>query len=125
MTTIDDGGPAFPTRNAHYDDPDYSSTGMPLRDYFAIRAMQGCLASGRVSMSQDKARGAASCYEWADAMLAAREAPSAVSAAELLALVQDLLKVFVHDPFDSQPLVDSVVARAEESVARAQLGVYA
>ncbi|MBN3270152.1 hypothetical protein CUR95_24130 [Bordetella bronchiseptica] len=44
---------------------------------------------------------------------------------ELLALVQDLLKVFVHDPFDSQPLVDSVVARAEESVARAQLGVYA
>lgn len=74
MSTINDGGPAFPTQEGHYDHPDYSSTGMTLRDYAAIMAMQGCLASGRVSMFQDKARGAASCYEWADAMLAARGA---------------------------------------------------
>ncbi|MGE8691124.1 MAG: hypothetical protein ACN6PJ_28530 [Achromobacter sp.] len=38
MSTINDGGPAYPTRNAHYDDPDYSSTGMTLRDFFATHA---------------------------------------------------------------------------------------
>jgi hypothetical protein len=31
MSTIDDGGPAFPVRNAH----EYQAHGMSLRDYFA------------------------------------------------------------------------------------------
>lgn len=72
MSTINDGGPAFPALYEGSTRPD--AMGMSLRDYAAIMAMQGCLASGRVSMLQDKARGAASCYEWADAMLAARGA---------------------------------------------------
>ncbi|AXT88320.1 hypothetical protein CJ015_07120 [Bordetella bronchiseptica] len=108
--------------------------GMTLRDYFAAKAdvsLYGpadALATklGRMPTMKELAECIAELRLLeADAMLAARAGHSAVSAAELLAHVQDLLKVFVHDPFDSQPLVDSVVARAEESVARAQLGVYA
>ncbi|KDB58408.1 hypothetical protein [Bordetella bronchiseptica] len=128
MTTINDGGPAFPIPlNPGQSYQGHSPCdGMTLRDYFAAKAL--ATASGYAAddlstwSAEDFARHA---YAIADAMLAARAAQSAISAAELLAHVQDLLKVFVHDPFDSQQLVDSVVARAEESVARAQLGVYA
>lgn len=73
MNEINDGGPAYPTRNAHYDDPDYSSTGMSLRDYFAAKAL--ATASGYAAdelstwTAEDFARHA---YAIADAMLAAR-----------------------------------------------------
>lgn len=43
MTTIDNGGPAFPLQSIG---PDFSPgyAGMSLRDYFAAAAMQGLLA---------------------------------------------------------------------------------
>jgi len=77
MSTINDGGPAYPTRNAHYDDPDYSSTGMTLRDYFAAQALAGL--AGRKFRQGDAGEGyaewaASMAYEFADAMLAARGA---------------------------------------------------
>ena len=40
MSTINDGGPAFPP---HWD-PKTHPSGMALRDYFAAKAMQGLLA---------------------------------------------------------------------------------
>ncbi|KAK54034.1 hypothetical protein [Bordetella bronchiseptica] len=133
MTTINDGGPAFPGPDQTECTVDIHE-GMTLRDYFAAKADVSIY--GPVEVLANKLGRSPTMKELAecvaqlrlleaDAMLAARAGQSAVRAAELLALVQDLLKVFVHDPFDSQPLVDSVVARAEESVARAQLGVYA
>ncbi|KDC23888.1 hypothetical protein L505_3676 [Bordetella bronchiseptica F4563] len=136
MTTINDGGPAFPIPlNPGQSYQGHSPCdGMTLRDHFAAKAdvsLYGpadALATklGRMPTMKELAECIAQLRLLeADAMLAARAGHSAVSAAELLAHVQDLLKVFVHDPFDSQQLVDSVVARAEESVARAQLGVYA
>lgn len=157
MTTINDGGPAFPMQepqaihakaaaaiegitDSAERDRVYTLAraeavgGMTLRDHFAAKAdvsLYGpadVLATklGRMPTMKELAECIAQLRLLeADAMLAARAGHSAVSAAELLAHVQDLLKVFVHDPFDSQQLVDSVVARAEESVARAQLGVYA
>ena len=66
------GGPAFPV--------DFSTTykGMTLRDYFAVKAMQAQLgmtetliAFSEKTISIDQLCG--SCYEWADAMLKARE----------------------------------------------------
>ncbi len=62
------GGPAFPV--------DFSTTykGMTLRDYFAVKAMEGMFARDRnrklVVTAEENARTA---YEWADAMLKARE----------------------------------------------------
>ncbi|TKU44051.1 hypothetical protein FDX24_05705 [Citrobacter sp. wls716] len=70
---------AFPTRDDNYDSK-YSSPGMTLRDYFAAKAMQGLLANtlmGDASLHacapdwlDDISVGA---YEFADAMLRARE----------------------------------------------------
>jgi hypothetical protein len=45
--------------------------GMTLRDYFAIKVLQGLLASG---LDQPKFEFARKSYEMADAMLKAREA---------------------------------------------------
>jgi hypothetical protein len=70
---IDDGGPAFPDDSQH----NYTG-GMTLRDYFAAAALQGQLsilelsksiASGQVTAMET----ADACYQWADAMLAARK----------------------------------------------------
>jgi hypothetical protein len=58
------GGPAFPTP-AH----NLQNDGMTLRDYFAAKAMQACIAKGAPLVFDaiaDKA------YEMADAMLKAR-----------------------------------------------------
>jgi hypothetical protein len=44
--------------------------GMTLRDYFAAKAMQGCIAAGRF---QGYASCAADSYAMADAMLKKRE----------------------------------------------------
>lgn len=75
---INDGGPAFPTpvidqRGAR----DYP--GMSLRDWFAGQAMAGMLAysqndrSGNWANNASEIAVARGAYEYADAMLAARE----------------------------------------------------
>ena len=72
MSTINDGGPAFPLQSIG---PEFAPgyAGMTLRDYFAARAMQGMAAHPE----SDKwpADGIAkAAYQQADAMLAARKA---------------------------------------------------
>ena len=52
--------------------PDQYKDGMTLRDYFAAKAMQGFAAYIGPSMTFDSR--AKIAYEWADAMLKAREA---------------------------------------------------
>lgn len=64
---IKDGGPAFPTDSEHQvENHVFHFAGMTLRDWFAGQA----LASGKMALG-DCAR----CYEYADAMLAARAKP--------------------------------------------------
>lgn len=68
MSNTKTGGPAFPleTSNAML------NPGMTLRDYFAAKAMQGFAAADDVGWkSIDHI--AETAYEWADAMLKARE----------------------------------------------------
>lgn len=80
MSTIDNGGPAFPVGSGDMRDP----TGMSLRDYFAATAMQGDWATQGVACgmfvpdSDDElfARSARMYYRMADAMLAARKEKS-------------------------------------------------
>ena len=62
-TDTNTGGPAFPYGTAY--------AGMTLRDYFAIKVLQGLLASG---LDQPKFEFARKSYEMADAMLKARGA---------------------------------------------------
>ena len=64
----DDGGPAFSYSSNVF--PNY--TGMSLRDYFAGMALQGIIPHD-VEISMNDASLAASAYELADAMLAARK----------------------------------------------------
>jgi hypothetical protein len=69
-TTTETGGPAFPTSN--------EDDGMDLRDYFAAKAMQAQLSMPEVFLSLSAKNVTAaeicgSCFEWADAMLKARE----------------------------------------------------
>lgn len=69
------GGPAFPTENEHQSGNQlWHYEGMTLRDYFAAKAMQGLFARDRnrklVVNAEENARTA---YDWADAMLKARE----------------------------------------------------
>jgi len=66
MSTINDGGPAFP-RHA-YDGHD----GMTLRDWFASQALAGLLAKYGLGEAEPESM-AADSYAYADAMLAARE----------------------------------------------------
>lgn len=71
------GGAAFPEVRIHAGD-NYNPPkkiyhpGMTLRDYFAAAALQGMLANPSVGGGVDAF--AESAYEYADAMLAAREA---------------------------------------------------
>lgn len=64
--------PAFPLQSIG---PDFAPgwSGMTLRDYFAAKAMQGFAADPNTAQSPIKAI-AHTAYEWADAMLAEREA---------------------------------------------------
>jgi hypothetical protein len=82
MSTVNDGGPAFPT-NEHIFDPRTSGVvsfhGMTLRDYFAAKALAGMWSnpsateSVRANTPDDPAGFIArTAYEQADAMLAAR-----------------------------------------------------
>ena len=81
MSTIKDGGPAFPL--AGFQDNEGPVFGMSLRDYFAAKAMhtaarmladtldEGCTLKEGYSEVQVIA---AAAYKLADAMLVAREA---------------------------------------------------
>jgi uncharacterized protein YodC (DUF2158 family) len=74
MSTIKDGGPAFPVPGLQHDE-DFN--GMSLRDYFAAKAMQGFAADPNAAWTAG-ANGMARCaYDWADAMLKAREGGAA------------------------------------------------
>lgn len=77
---IKDGGPAFPSGVAvsPMGDVDYGDPGMSLLDYFAGQALAGILAGGFADTiphddvgGGDQAAGFA--YQYADAMLKARE----------------------------------------------------
>ena len=72
-TPSNDGGAAFPLINEHTH-PTTINNGMTLRDYFAGQALVGMLQNYTTQKfgvgEQTCARGA---YEFADAMLAARE----------------------------------------------------
>jgi len=77
MTTINDGGPAFPFAS----DTIGHCSGMSLRDWLAGQALifAGVVASGGVhkpygSIESLHKEMAEDCYSIADAMLAAREA---------------------------------------------------
>lgn len=67
MSTIETGGPAFPS---HGSMGEVAHEGMTLRDYFAAKALQGGLAHNRpVADAEGWAKWA---YKMADAMLKAR-----------------------------------------------------
>jgi hypothetical protein len=71
-----DGGSAFPQgvkMIAHNQEIDCGlQGGMSLRDYFAALAMNGYLSSGAFSNKDVRIETAKVYYEWADAMLKAR-----------------------------------------------------
>ena len=76
MSTINDGGPAFPSLR-ELGDIATTDDGMALRDYFAAKAMQGLLAqSCGTALGSDPVHGAQYAYMMADAMLAARKEKS-------------------------------------------------
>jgi hypothetical protein len=65
--------PAFPT--AQYADgvrPSGFDNGMPLRDYFAAKALQGMMTDPNLDMGCNTV--ATLSYKYADAMMEAREA---------------------------------------------------
>jgi hypothetical protein len=68
---INDGGPAFPSVGEGFGNPSYSAPGMTLRDWFAGQALAGALADPTCDLSPIEL--AKKIYEFADAMLAARE----------------------------------------------------
>ena len=73
--SMNDGGPAFPVH------PDGRGQGMSLRDYFAAKAMQACIATPQVVDALVKKGGnpmavlANASYTFADAMIAERDTP--------------------------------------------------
>ena len=74
MDAVNTGGPAFP-RAAFEGETGFSKgqKGMTLRDYFAAKAMQAEISRHSYGI-EDAARDVAdAAYEYADAMLAARE----------------------------------------------------
>lgn len=68
MTNKNDGGAAFPQSVYGQWAPE---GGMTLRDYFAAKAMQGILCSGK-GIHSDQFMLSRDAYEVADAMLEAR-----------------------------------------------------
>ena len=73
MSTIETGGPAFPLQSIG---PEFAPgyAGMPLRDYFAAKAMQSLLTTIDEFPDEHWRTGVAmDAYLMADAMLAARK----------------------------------------------------
>ena len=67
--------PAFPHLRRHIDPDTYeplSEGGMTLRDYFAAKAMQGIISTN-TSFLHNPEQLAGKAFEFADAMLRARE----------------------------------------------------
>jgi hypothetical protein len=75
MSTINDGGPAFPVPDSHHANGQvqYGANGMTLRDWFAGQALQGLLACGEAHDEHTDSVTAGAAYKMADAMLKARE----------------------------------------------------
>ena len=71
MSTIDNGGPAFPVGSGDMRDP----VGMTLRDYFAAKAMASAFGDPLEATQAGKEYIARHAYAMADAMLSAREQP--------------------------------------------------
>jgi hypothetical protein len=67
MSNTNTGGPAFPTPTISIG----QHQGMTLRDYFAVKAMQGFISRGGIYNAEFDADRA---YAFADAMLKARDA---------------------------------------------------
>lgn len=70
--------PAFPTLTCDENGGSYTDdSGASLRDYFAAKAMQGILANPKWDPHQqsDSKRLARSSFDYADAMLKARNEP--------------------------------------------------
>ena len=68
MTEKKNNVPAFPNVN----EMGYGDIGMSLRDYFAAKAMQGMLSNNKINPISDY-EFCLKCYNYADAMLKARE----------------------------------------------------
>jgi hypothetical protein len=75
MSKINDGGPAFPVPDSHHANGQvqYGANGMPLRDYFAAKAMPRFIDFGTRSDDEYFELSARAAYLMADAMLKARE----------------------------------------------------
>jgi hypothetical protein len=80
MSTINDGGPAFPSEVWDSEGCPQHTQGMSLRDYFAAKAMQAMLSGHFAKYGHEdywpRPEIAAEAYEMADAMLAARKEKS-------------------------------------------------
>ena len=79
MSTIETGGPAFPSKKriyrAGFPTDDFEPVGgMTLRDYFAAKAMQAYFSDPAAGFGRDGiAEAANAAYRIADAMLNARK----------------------------------------------------
>ena len=76
MSTVNNGGPAFPFEEKHTDGTHYHAhAGMTLRDYLAAKAMQACpMPQGHMhDVPVIYERIASHAYKMADAMLKVRE----------------------------------------------------
>ena len=84
MSEIKTGGPAFPfgVRQENIDTygcnkpyvTEENEPGMTLRDYFAAKAMQSLLARSTFGIEDDPCDVSSTAYDYADAMIKAREA---------------------------------------------------
>jgi hypothetical protein len=72
MSNTNTGGPAFPIERIMLDCGLQSFPGMTLRDYFAAKAMQGIISTN-TSFLHNPEQLAKKAFEFADAMLKARE----------------------------------------------------
>jgi hypothetical protein len=70
------GGPAFPHEYKYGDGTAQRADGMTLRDYFAAKAMQSVISAALPKGSLEFSDAAKAGYNFADAMLAAREVTS-------------------------------------------------
>ncbi len=83
MPRIDDVGPAFP-----HSTPDEDFAGMSLRDYFAGKAINGLTSNQSAwNASKNDEELARQSYLLADALLAARDAATPATRANLIAVL--------------------------------------